>query len=396
MKIKSWQAVTISILVLAAVACRKETPVSDSLNDPSLESHKYHETCTPGSYTVFATGLINPRGLKFGPDGNLYVAEGGSGGSHSTVGICKQVPSISVGPETGSNTGGRISVIDKWGKRKTLVDDLPSSQTNQESGSLVSGVADVAFIGNNLYAILAGAGCSHGVTSLPNGIVKVKSDGSWKLIADLSAYQQANPTKVTEDEDFEPDGTWYSMISLGGHLYAVEPNHGEMVRVNLGGKVTRVIDISATQGHIVPTVVAFRDGYFYVSNLHPFPIVEGSSSIYKISMDGDIKVWATGFTTVLGLDFDEEGNLYVLENTTGAGNFIPTAGTGDIVVVNRQKQKKILVGGLTLPTGMTFGKDGNLYVSHVGFGPPPQFEAGQILKVCVGGGHDKSEEPSYH
>ncbi len=27
--------------------------------------------------TVFATGLVNPRGLTFGPDGKLYVAEGG-------------------------------------------------------------------------------------------------------------------------------------------------------------------------------------------------------------------------------------------------------------------------------------------------------------------------------
>src|SRR5438067_8063771 len=38
--------------------------------------------------TVFATGLLNPRGLKWGPDGSLYVAEGGSGGTNSTAGRC--------------------------------------------------------------------------------------------------------------------------------------------------------------------------------------------------------------------------------------------------------------------------------------------------------------------
>ena len=39
-------------------------------------------------FTVFATGLNNPRGLTFGPDGNLYVAEAGLGGTNSTVGQC--------------------------------------------------------------------------------------------------------------------------------------------------------------------------------------------------------------------------------------------------------------------------------------------------------------------
>src|SRR5215471_412875 len=177
--------------------------------------------------SVFATGLNNPRGLKFGPDGNLYVAEGGIGGTNSNEGCCEQVvPPI--GPYTGSATGSRLSRIDPNGIRTTVVDNLPSSQTSAASGNLISGAADVAFIGNTLYILMGAAGCSHGVPQvpeMPNGVLRVNGDDTTDLIANLSAFVMAFPVAHPEPDDFEPDGTWYSMIAVGSNLYAVEPNH---------------------------------------------------------------------------------------------------------------------------------------------------------------------------
>ena len=45
----------------------------------------------------------------------------------------------------------------------------------------------------------------------------------------------ANPTAHENPGDFEPDGTWYSMVSARGLLYAVEPNHGELDSISAKG-----------------------------------------------------------------------------------------------------------------------------------------------------------------
>ncbi|HJP67741.1 MAG TPA: ScyD/ScyE family protein, partial [Sphingomicrobium sp.] len=326
------------------------------------------------SVSVYATGFNDPRGLKFGPDGHLYVAEGGLGGHNSTVGQCTQVPSTGPGPVTGSPTSGRISKVVN-GQRVTITDQFPSDTTNAKSGNAISGVADIAFIGDTLYAITAGGGCSHGVANTSNGVFRVSADGHITEVANLSAFIMANPTAHEEDEDFEPDGTWYSMISLRGALYAVEPNHGELDRITPNGSISRVADISASQGHIVPTALAYH-GNFYIGNLYTFPIPGGASKIMKVTPSGYVSTVATGLDTVVGLAFDNRDRMYALELTAGKPG--PTPGFGDIVRIDPNGKKTIILSGLHLPTALTMGPDGALYVSDWGVGPPG---LGRILKV---------------
>jgi hypothetical protein len=329
--------------------------------------------------TVFASGFNNPRGLKFGPDGYLYVAEGGAGGSKSTVGVCKQA--AGAGPYTGDFTA-RISKVAPNGAVSTVVDGLPSSQTNPGLGSLVSGVADVAFVNGKLYAILSGAGCSHGLRGTNNAVIRVNSDGTWSEVANLSAFQKTNPVANPEPDDFEPDGTWYGMLAAGNVLYAVEPNHGELDAITTDGQIRRVADISHIEGHIVPTAIAWGGANFFVGNLERFPIQGDTSKVLKITPDGDIITVAIDFSTILGLAFDSKHRLYVLENTTG--NPFPTPGTGKVLRIDGigKHHYTEIATGLNLPTAMTFGPDGNLYVSNWGFGPPP-VGMGEVVKITL-------------
>ncbi len=342
--------------------------------------------------TVFASGLNNPRGLTFGPDGNLYLAEAGLGGNASTVGSCTQVI-----PPVGPYSGGFSSAISRidgaTGSVTRIVTGLPSDQTSAAIGSDISGVADLAFIGSNLYGMEAGAGCSHGVAGTFNNVFRVNKDGSTKSIADLSAFIQANPTAHSNVGDFEPDGTWYGMVAAKGALYAVEPNHGEVDRVTIGGHISRLIDVSAAafplglgapQGHIVPTAITFHDHNFYLTNLDVFdPGFQNQSRVFRITPDGQLETVAGGLNAAVGVAFDGQGRLYALEAFTGFFAPAPfTVNSGMVVRLNDSGGWDTIASGLNFPTAMTFGLDGKLYVSNCGFGCPPG--AGQVVRIDVG------------
>jgi hypothetical protein len=351
----------------------------------------------PTPFTV-ATGLEGPRGLRFGPDGYLYVAEAGTGGTTSTLGQCTQIPGPpGPGPDTGGLTA-RISKISPSGVVTTVASGFPSVDVGPGGINGVIGVADVVFLDGELYAVVGGGGCSHGSPDPKDasGIAKVDlKNGSWHLIADIGAWLKTHPAKYESADDFEPDGTLYSAIVHDGKLLTVEPNHGQVISVTKSGEIQQVIDISASEGHIVPTSIAARDGSLFVGNLNLFPINPQWARILTISRSDPADFGSSppglqpasghrivsskaGFTTVVAIDFGPDGLLYVLELSDGEG--FPTPGLGKVVRVLHSGEIEDVVTNLSVPAGMTFGPDGRLYVSNFGAAPAG---AGQVLRFDV-------------
>jgi hypothetical protein len=349
----------------------KASAAKNGKNDPG--------TSGPVTPTLVVGGLTNPRGLTFGPDGAIYVAEAGTGGTTTTVGQCPQVEGEG-GPLLSGNTG-RISRIAN-GVRTTVVGGLPSSVDTRGG---VLGVMDVAFVGPKLYALLD-AGCGHGVPNVPASVIRVDG-GTYSVEANLTAFVKANPVAQIPTGDFEPDGDWYSMVASGGVLYAVDANGGQLVTVMPNsGRVDRVVDISATLGHIVPTAIAEGNGRLFLGNLTTFPSVPGSAQILELKKNGKTSVYATGFAPILGLETDKHDNLYVLETFSclPALPCVPAPfaqGTGLIERLNKDGSRETIATGLTFPTSIRFGPDGALYVSNKGYNLAPG--SGEVLRVAV-------------
>jgi hypothetical protein len=88
-------------------------------------------------------------------------------------------------------------------------------------------------------------------------------------------------------------------------------------------------------------------------------------------------------TETLGLAFDGRNHLYVLESSFSTTDR-PRSRTGDRPSNSHTAEWQ--AGGpdrqhglLVVPTGITFGPDGALYISNVGYGA--RVGAGQIIKV---------------
>ncbi|MEA2584838.1 MAG: hypothetical protein QOF33_2923 [Thermomicrobiales bacterium] len=308
--------------------------------------------------SVVASGLTNPRGFVWGPDGALYVALAGSGG-HTPATAAADVTYI-VGPFLGGLTGA-VARIER-GCPVAVALGLPS--TVNLSGEVL-GAEDVAFLGGQLYVSVDGGGSVHGNELNPSGIYRVNDDGTTDVVVNLSGWLRSHP--VTHmPHDFDPDSDGYRMVAdeAAGVFWILEPNSGGVLAVTPDGTITRIVDLSAP--HPVPAAIALAPGGgVYVGMLTPAPFTDGAAKIIHVAADGTmIDVW-TGLTTVTGIAVGPDGVLYAAELSTGNQSQPPylVPGSGKVVRQTGHNSAAEVATGLMLPIALGFGPDGGLYVS---------------------------------
>jgi hypothetical protein len=339
---------------------------------------------------VVASGLVNPRGLTFGPEGGLYVAEAGSGGS---------------GPCFVNGAGETVCYGDTGAVTRITLGALPTStrivtglpSLAPAGGAQATGPHDVEFQGRGNGYVTIGLGDNPAERTLLGAagtrlgrLVRFQPNGKWSIQEDLAGFEAfANPDR------FVPDSNPYGVLALPGRQVYTDAGGNSLNAVAANGSISnlavfpsRVVpNPFAPPGatvtmQAVPTSVAIGpDGAFYVGQLTGFPFPAGGASVYRVPANGgEPEVFATGLTKIIDLAFAPDGSLYVLE-ITAAGGPPPALGAGALIRVSPDgKTLTTVVGpgeGLVAPGGIAIDKDGSIYITNNSVSPT----LGTVVKI---------------
>ena len=333
------------------------------------------EVAADPAVAVVMRGLDNPRGLAFGPQGALYVAEAGRGDLGEGDGPC-------VPPAMQFCYGATGAVSRLWhGAQERVATGLPSYAN---AAGRAEGPNDIAMLG------VGSAHLTIGLETSPilrdelaadrpewagfGRLVQLAAGGEWRFVADIGAYEAAvNP------EPRLVDSNPYGLLAQPGRTVVADAGGNSLLQVAANGDISLLAVLppvpQAANRDAVPTSVAVGpDGAFYVGQLTGFPFVDGAASIYRVEPGEAPQLYRSGFKTVIDIAFDPRGNLYVLQHATGPTGL---AGPGNLIRVTPDGTRTTILAGLDRPTSVTVGPDDAVYVTNHGL----SVGGGEVLRL---------------
>jgi hypothetical protein len=318
------------------------------------------------SVSVVVPGLDNPRGLTVGGDGQVYVAEAGTG-------------------EVGS---GKVVALDH-GHLRTVAAGLPSASAGEGD---VTGPTSVAVSPQGKVVATVGVGPQN-LDGRYNSLLRLEP-GTDKSVADIQAFINAHPDTTDLDQPPNPtDSNPYGVAWVDSNHYLVaDAAANRLLMVGPAGWVRAVAkfpnEVVSTAGvpggfpvpfkpaEAVPTSVAIGpDGFAYVGELKGFPFTPGTSRIWRVSLSahdvtcdpaatsGPCTLYADGFTAITGLDFGPDGSLYVVSFLKN-GLLADGPPVGALYRLTDGARTELAAGQLTLPGDVAVSRNGTVYVTN--------------------------------
>lgn len=332
-----------------------------------------------GPASTVASGLSNPRGLNFAPNGELFVAEAGKGGP----GPCVPSPVPGNGNRCYGETGALTRIIPNEaapaGSFQRVLTGLPSLVLG--NGIVEGGATDVAFLGSAPYVLLGLGGNPvvrdqlGGKAAMLGTLLQATPSGQYKMVADI-AGQEAIDNPAGGPIDSNP----YGLLVQPGRRIVADAGANALFE-NLANRTTSVFatpTIPDGRDSVPTTVVEGPDGAVYVGLLTGGPFFVGTAPVLRISSDGSsIETYAAGFTAIIDIAFDAGGALYVLEAIRGVPPFPPGFGVGRLLRQCPGGARSELLAGLTFPGGVAIGPDGAAYLTNRGTSPSD----GEVLRL---------------
>lgn len=363
-----------------------DNPVGWQVEAGNVGQHYYrwlqeHVEIPP--YDVLAEGLIQPRGAHVGPDGTVYVAEAGMGGDN-----CVTVGEGDEEMEVCGGFTGRVSTWTAAGGFSVLADDLPSLSLGDEG----VGPQDVYVTADGRVFVVIGLGADPAaraafgdVGEYLGWILEIDpSDGSWEAVADVAIHES-----IENPDGDHVDSNPYSLVVVEDGFVVSDAGANALIWVSEDGIVTETLAVFPTQMapappflglppgaeipmESVPTgMVIGPDGNYYVGELTGFPFQQGGARVWQVTPEGAATVYVDGFTNIIDVAFDDDGDLLVLEIVAASLLGAEQDPRGRLVHVDADTMAHtvLLHNGLVFPAGMAVGDDNMIYMTNFGVMP---------------------------
>jgi hypothetical protein len=389
----------LALAVLAALGgAATAAPSKGGTPSQAMAEAASHGAGSSGDLEVIADGLDNPRGIGFGPDGALYVAEAGSGGPGPEN--CMQRTAGSAGACFGRT--GAVTRITRRSQQRVLT-GLPSLA--EPGGVFAIGPVDLGFSGWTGYLLIGNPGggtatreqFSDPAARRFGKLLKVNLRGI-RAVADFPRFEELNnPDQGAGAEPgFEIDSNPNGLLVRHHSQLVTDAAGNDLLKVDGKGRITvvavfppRLVDAPPDIPGLPPqipmqavpiSVVKGPDGAYYVGELTGFPFPAGGAKVVQVVPGHRPRVFADGFTNIIDIAFDKRGRLYVLEIAANGLLAAPEEPpVGRLVRVNRDGSRTTLASeGLIAPGGFVLGH-GAAYITNNSIFS----DTGQVVKVAI-------------